>query len=74
MLVDLTAVDWPKREKRFDLVLILYSFAKNERLRLKTHIGESEPVASVKASGPPPTGWSAKCMTCSASSLTGIQT
>ncbi len=37
MLTDLTAVDWPKREKRFDLVLILYSFAKNERLRLKAH-------------------------------------
>jgi NADH-quinone oxidoreductase subunit C len=47
MLVDLTAVDWPKREKRFDLVLNLYSFAKNERLRLKAHAGENEPVASV---------------------------
>ena len=34
-LSDLTAVDWPKREKRFDLVLNIYSFAKNERLRLK---------------------------------------
>ena len=39
MLVDLTAVDWPKREKRFDVVLNLYSFAKNERLRLKAHAG-----------------------------------
>jgi NADH-quinone oxidoreductase subunit C len=47
MLVDLTAVDWPKREKRFDLILILYSFAKNERVRLKAHAGESEPVPSV---------------------------
>lgn len=47
MLVDLTAVDWPKREKRFDIVLILYSFAKNERLRLKAHAGENEPVPSV---------------------------
>ncbi len=47
MLVDLTAVDWPKREKRFDIVLNLYSFAKNERLRLKTHAGENEPVPSV---------------------------
>jgi NADH-quinone oxidoreductase subunit C len=52
LLVDLTAVDWPKREKRFDLVLILYSFAKNERLRLKAHIGESEPVASVESIWP----------------------
>jgi len=46
-LVDLTAVDWPKREKRFDLVLILYSFAKNERLRLKAMLGDGESVASV---------------------------
>jgi NADH-quinone oxidoreductase subunit C len=30
-LVDLTAVDWPKRAERFDLVYILYSFARNER-------------------------------------------
>jgi NADH-quinone oxidoreductase subunit C len=47
MLVDLTGVDWPKREKRFDIVLNLYSFAKNERLRLKAHAGEGEPVPSV---------------------------
>jgi NADH-quinone oxidoreductase subunit C len=47
MLVDLTAVDWPKREKRFDVVLNLYSFAKNERLRLKAHAGENEHVPSV---------------------------
>ena len=46
-LVDLTAVDWPKREKRFDVVLFLYSFKKNERLRLKAHVGESETVPSV---------------------------
>ena len=47
MLVDLTAVDWPKRDKRFDVVLNLYSFAKNERLRLKAHAGENEPAPSV---------------------------
>lgn len=46
-LVDLTAVDWPKREKRFDVVLNLYSFERNERLRLKTHVGEGEPCPSV---------------------------
>jgi NADH-quinone oxidoreductase subunit C len=46
-LTDLTAVDWPKREKRFDVVLNLYSFAKNERLRLKVHAAENEPVPSV---------------------------
>ncbi len=47
LLSDLTAVDWPKRAKRFDIVLNLYSFAHNTRLRLKVHAGENEPVPSV---------------------------
>ena len=47
MLADLTAVDWPKREKRFDVVLDLYSFPKNERLRLKVHAADAEEVPSV---------------------------
>ena len=47
MLADLTAVDWPKREKRFDVVLDLYSFSKNERLRLKAHAADGEEVPSV---------------------------
>jgi NADH-quinone oxidoreductase subunit C len=51
-LVDLTAVDWPKRERRFDLVLNLYSFAKNERLRLRVEIGEHEPVTTVEGIWP----------------------
>jgi NADH-quinone oxidoreductase subunit C len=52
MLTDLTAVDWPKREKRFDLVLNLYSFSKNERLRLKSHAARDEHVPSVFAVWP----------------------
>jgi len=47
-LSDLTAVDWPKREKRFDVVLNLYSFEKNERLRLKVHASADERVPSVQ--------------------------
>src|SRR5580704_16396773 len=47
LLADLTAVDWPRREKRFDVVLNLYSFAKNERLRIKVHVGEREEISSV---------------------------
>jgi NADH-quinone oxidoreductase subunit C len=39
-LVDITAVDWPKRPDRFDVVYILYSFARNERVRVKTYIPE----------------------------------
>lgn len=45
-LTDLTAVDWPKREKRFDVVWNLYSLPRNERLRLKAHAAENEPVPS----------------------------
>ncbi len=47
MLADLTAVDWPKREKRFDVILNLYSFPKNERLRLKVYAADAEEVPSV---------------------------
>jgi len=35
-LTDLTAVDHPADEQRFEIVYILYSFSKNRRLRLKT--------------------------------------
>jgi NADH-quinone oxidoreductase subunit C len=37
-LVDITAVDYPKRPERFELVYILYSFARNDRVRIKTAI------------------------------------
>ena len=47
LLTDLTAVDWPKREKRFDLVLNLYSFPKHERLRIKVQVGDGESAPSV---------------------------
>jgi NADH-quinone oxidoreductase subunit C len=39
-LVDITAVHWPKREQQFDLVYVLYSFPCNERVRVKSYIGE----------------------------------
>jgi NADH-quinone oxidoreductase subunit C len=37
-LVDITAADWPKRTERFDIVYILYSFPRNERVRVKIYI------------------------------------
>ncbi len=40
--VDLTAVHYPQREKQFDLLWILYSFERNERLRIKTMIADGE--------------------------------
>ena len=39
-LVDITAVDWPKRAERFDVIYIIYSFARNERVRIKTCIAD----------------------------------
>lgn len=45
--VDVTAVHYPKREKQFDVVWILYSFERNERIRVKTQIAEDENIASV---------------------------
>ena len=45
--VDVTAVHYPKRDKQFDVVWILYSFARNERIRVKTQIADGESIASV---------------------------
>lgn len=39
-LVDVTAVDYPQRPERFDLVYIVYSFPRNVRIRIKTRIAE----------------------------------
>jgi NADH-quinone oxidoreductase subunit C len=44
--VDITAVHYPQREKQFDLIWVLYSFARNERIRVKTHIRDGESVPS----------------------------
>ncbi|OLC86451.1 MAG: NADH dehydrogenase [Acidobacteria bacterium 13_1_40CM_4_61_5] len=52
LLSDLTAVDWPKREKRFDIVLNLYSFEHNARLRIKVHAAAGEIVPSVTSVWP----------------------
>jgi NADH-quinone oxidoreductase subunit C len=45
-LVDVTAVDWPKRPERFDLIYIVYSFSRNERMRIKTLIADGFKPAS----------------------------
>ena len=44
--VDVTAVHYPKREKPFDVIWILYSFARNERVRVKTQIADGESLPS----------------------------
>ena len=54
--VDLTAVHYPDRDKQFDLVWILYSFAANERIRVKTMIAEGATVPT-STSIWPATNW-----------------
>ncbi len=44
--VDITAVHYPKREKQFDVLWVLYSFEHNERVRVKTQISEGESLPS----------------------------
>ena len=44
--VDITAVHYPEREKQFDVIWILYSFARNERIRVKIMIADGESVPS----------------------------
>jgi NADH-quinone oxidoreductase subunit C len=45
-LVDVTAVHWPKKEKQFEITWILYSFASNDRVRLKAAVAEGEKAPS----------------------------
>jgi NADH-quinone oxidoreductase subunit C len=43
-LMDVTAVDYLGREPRFEVVYHLYSFSKNQRVRIKTGVPEADPV------------------------------
>lgn len=51
-LVDITAVDWPAREKRFDIVYHFLSMHLNQRIRVKAEIREDELVPSIIAEFP----------------------
>jgi NADH-quinone oxidoreductase subunit C len=46
-IVDITAVDWPSREQRFDLVYHFLSPRLNQRIRVKVVTDEATPVPSV---------------------------
>lgn len=46
-LIDVCGVDWPSRERRFDVVYHLLSPKHNIRVRLKTQTDEETPVPSV---------------------------
>jgi len=44
--VDVTALHYPQREKQFDVIWILYSHPRNERIRVKTMIKDGEAIPS----------------------------
>ncbi len=46
-LVDITAVDYPEREARFNVVYHLLSMYQNHRIRVKVAVGEADMVPSV---------------------------
>jgi NADH-quinone oxidoreductase subunit C len=47
MCLDVTAVDYPMRPRRFDVVYHLYSLSKGRLLRVKAAVGEAEEIDSV---------------------------
>jgi len=51
-LVDVTCVHYPDRAAPFEVVWILYSFAKNERMRVKTSVKDGEKAPSAVALWP----------------------
>jgi NADH-quinone oxidoreductase subunit C len=44
---DVTAIDWPARERRFDVVYHLLSPKLNQRIRIKIEVGEGTAVPSI---------------------------
>jgi NADH-quinone oxidoreductase subunit C len=51
-LLDICGVDWPQREKRFDVVYHMLSPRQNTRIRVTVMVGEDEPVPSACAVHP----------------------
>jgi NADH-quinone oxidoreductase subunit C len=43
LLLDVTAIDWPDRTPRFDVVYHFYSTISHVRVRVKTRVGEDDP-------------------------------
>ena len=46
-LIDITAIDYPSREKRFEIIYIFLSMKRNKRIVLKTSINENESIDSI---------------------------
>jgi NADH-quinone oxidoreductase subunit C len=51
-LVDITAIDYPQRAKRFDLVYHFLSMSQNHRVRIKCAVNEDQIAPSITAQYP----------------------
>jgi len=47
MLIDLTAVDYPSRQKRFEVVYHFLSLHQNQRIRVKVEVDQTQVIESV---------------------------
>jgi len=57
MLVDITAIDWARSEKRFELVYFLYSTENKYRMRIKVPIEENDCVCPTAENIYPSANW-----------------
>jgi len=46
-MIDITAIDWPGREDRFDVVYHFLSMPQNQRVRVKLSVAEDQVIASI---------------------------
>ena len=46
-LIDITAIDWPERDDRFEVVYHFLSMPQNQRVRVKISVAEDEVVPSI---------------------------
>jgi len=51
-LLDVTAVHWPDDPQPIEMVYHLYSFSRNDRLRLKARAGDGDPVPTLSSVWP----------------------
>ena len=47
LMIDLTAVDWPERQPRFDLVVHFQNLVSQERLRVKVPVADGQALPSI---------------------------
>lgn len=60
-LMDLCGVDWPERERRFDVVYNLLSVSLNHRVRVIVATDAATPVPSISGIWPCATWWEREC-------------